>query len=207
MFVLHEVKKPDIISWRLEGDVSLQYQVYRDLLDVERLDLKAKIASEGWGLQFLSCRKPGGHWGLRFYQPKWVCTHYTLLDLKNLRISPEVEVIQETLRTIMPARNAPMMESYRLINTGDVVNGMLLHYASYFRVPGAFLQPVVDFLLAERMPDGGFNCASNTVGAMHNYLHTILSVLEGIHEYQANGYSYQLYELLDAQNTSQEFIL
>lgn len=100
-----------------------------------------------------------------------------------------------------------MMESCRLINTGDVVNGMLLHYASYFRVPGVFLQSVVDFLFAEHIPGGGFNCASNTVGAMYSSLHTTLSVLEVIHEYQANGYSYRLNKLLDAQNTSQEFLL
>ena len=43
-----------IIEWLLKGDVSIQYQVYRDLLDVEKKDLQERIAIEGWGQMFLS---------------------------------------------------------------------------------------------------------------------------------------------------------
>lgn len=161
-------------------------------------------------MRFLSYRQPNGHWGIKFYQPKWKSTHYTLLDLKNLCISPEVEVKQETLRTIFSNEKGPDGGILPIgkYNRCDVcVNGMVLNYASYFRLPEILLHSVVDFLLAERMPDGAFNCASNTVGATHSSMHTTLSVLEGIHEYQSNGYTYRLYELLDAQNTSQEFLL
>ena len=76
-----------LIDWLLEGDVSIQYQVHRDLLAAEKPHLRDRIASEGWGAQFLSYRKKEGHWGQRFYQPKWISTHYTMLDLKNLAIS------------------------------------------------------------------------------------------------------------------------
>ena len=38
-----------LIDWLLAGDVAIQYQVYRDLLDEERPDLRARIALEGWG--------------------------------------------------------------------------------------------------------------------------------------------------------------
>ena len=79
-------KHHELISWLLAGDVSVQYQTYRDLLGEERPDLQDRIAREGWGAQFLSHQKPEGHWGDRFYQPKWISTHYTLLDLKNLSI-------------------------------------------------------------------------------------------------------------------------
>ena len=51
----------DIVSWLLEGDVSIQYQVYRDLLDEERPDVRTRIAREGWGAHYLSKRKPEGH--------------------------------------------------------------------------------------------------------------------------------------------------
>ena len=43
-----------IINWLLEGDVSIQYQVHRDLLSVHREDLRNRIASEGWGFKYLS---------------------------------------------------------------------------------------------------------------------------------------------------------
>jgi hypothetical protein len=57
------------------------------------------------------------------------------------------------------------------------------------------------------MKDGGFNCNSNKTGARHSSLHSTLSVLEGILEYQQNGYRYRLNELLKAKKESQEFIL
>ena len=45
------------------------------------------------------------------------------------------------------------------------------------------------------------------LGAIHSSLHSTLSVLEGILEYERNGYSYRLKELEKAQIKSQEFIL
>ena len=86
-----------LLAWLLEGDVAIQYQVYRDLLGTERPDLRVRIATEGWGAKFLSFRHKKGHWGQRFYQPKWISTHYTILDLKNLAISPDNHEIRESI--------------------------------------------------------------------------------------------------------------
>jgi hypothetical protein len=80
-------KENKLLNWLLEGDVSIKYQVSRDLLNSEDTKLKDLIANEGWGKTFLSCQKNNGHWGMGFYQPKWTSTHYTLLDLRNLCIS------------------------------------------------------------------------------------------------------------------------
>ena len=200
----------EIISWLLQGDVSIQYQVYRDLLATPKPRLQKKIEKEGWGLKFLSCRMPNGHWGQGFYQPKWICSHYTLLDLKNLNISPDNKLIQETIRLIFNTERAPDggINPIGTIQKSDVcVNGMVLNYASYFRTQEELLIPIIDFLLAELMKDGGFNCMSNRSGAVHSSLHTTLSVLEGIIEYQRNGYTYRLNELLQAKSSSEEFIL
>ncbi len=93
--------KQQIIDWLLEGDVSIQYQVHRDLLSIERLDLRNRIALEGWGALFLSKRRPDGHWGIKFYRPKWTSSHYTLLDLRNLSIAPDHPEIRESLEMIV----------------------------------------------------------------------------------------------------------
>ena len=69
------MERKEIIKWLLEGDVSIQYQIHRDLLSTERKDLQKRIAKEGFGAEFLSKRKSDGHWGLKFYQPKWTSTH------------------------------------------------------------------------------------------------------------------------------------
>ena len=68
----------------MAGDVAIQYQTQRDLLGEDHKDLQQRIAQEGWGHAFLSKRNANGHWGMRFYQPKWISTHYTLLDLRHL---------------------------------------------------------------------------------------------------------------------------
>ena len=91
------LSEKNIIPWLLEGDVSIQYQVHRDLLGVEKPELRERIASEGWGEKFLSFRKQEGHWGRGFYQVKWISSHYSLLDLKHLGISPTNQKIRETI--------------------------------------------------------------------------------------------------------------
>lgn len=200
----------EIISWLLEGDVSIQYQTYRDLLDTDKPNLRKKIESEGWGLKFLSYRKQDGHWGQRFYQPKWTSTHYTLLDLKNLNISPDNKAIKETLKVIFKTEKGPdggILPIEASQKCDVCVNGMVLNYAAYFRVNEELLRSVIDFLIGEKMKDGGFNCLSNTTGATHSSLHSTLSVLEGIFEYERNGYRYRLSELRKAKLESQEFIL
>jgi len=94
------------------------------------------------------------------------------------------------------------------ISQSDVcVNGMFLNYASYFNTSENDLRSIVDFLLSEQMPDGGFNCQSNRKGASHSSLHSTLSVIEGILEYSYNGYAYRLKELKKAEEESRQFIL
>jgi hypothetical protein len=200
----------EIISWLLSGDVSIQYQVYRDLLDVEKPELQAKIESEGWGKQFLSYRKNSSHWGNGFYNPKWTSSHYTLLDLKNLAISPDNKSIKETMRSIFENEkraDGGINPSATTLGSDVCINGMAINYACYFKTEEKYLKPVIDFILNEKMNDGGFNCHSNRKGAVHSSLHTTLSVLEGIEEYERNGYQYRIRELRQAKKTSQEFIL
>lgn len=201
----------EIISWLLEGDISIQYQTNLDLLNIDKPSLRKRIEREGWGAKFLSHRQPNKYWGRGFYQPKWTSTHYTLLDLKNLAISPDNKVIKETLIIIFEKEKGPDGGIYAIgtDKRSDVcLNGMILNYSSYFTVKEEYLQSVIDFLLKEQMPDGGFNCRSNrTNSTVHSSLHTTLSVIEGIHEYRNNGYSYRLDELEKAQAESEEFIL
>lgn len=199
-----------VISWLLEGDVALQYQTWRDLLGEDRTDLQHRISSEGWGLAFLSQRKASGHWGRKFYQPKWTSTHYTLLDLKNLNITKDITPIRESIHLIVSQNksNDGGINPAVSILTGEVcVSGMFLNYASYFRTPEGDLKSVVDFILGQKMPDGGFNCWSNRSGAVHSSMHTTLSVMEGLVEFLKNGYDYRKEEILSALGAAREFLL
>ena len=203
--------KQQFIDWLLEGDVSIQYQVWRDLLGVDKKKLQASISNEGWGQAYLSKRKSDGHWGDGFYQPKWISTHYTLLDLRNLNLSPTNDIVQETLELILQNNIAddggiqlgPSTSQY-----SDVcVNGMFLNYASYFKTPEIKMHSIIDCLLNEIMADGGFNCRTTRTGAKHSSLHTTISVLEGLSEFQKAGYTYRKDEILSVKKSSIEFIL
>jgi hypothetical protein len=85
-----------LYNWLLQGDVVIQYQTHRDLMESDLTilnELKTRIQFEGWGKQFLNS-------GRQLYQPKWINTHYFLFDIKNICISPDIKEIKETLSAI-----------------------------------------------------------------------------------------------------------
>jgi hypothetical protein len=199
-----------MINWLLEGDVAIQYQVQRDLLGSELPALRQRIAAEGWGAQFLQRRHDNGHWGRGFYQPKWTSTHYTLLDLKNLCFPPYHPKMVESVSVILRDQKARDggIHPIGTVKQSDVcINGMFLNYACYFKAAETELRSVVDFVIAQHMPDGGFNCRFNRQGAVHSSLHSTISVLEGLREYEVNGYQYRLAELKTIAAQAREFIL
>lgn len=201
-----------LIEWLLEGDVSIQYQVHRDLLGDHRPDLQDRIASEGWGAEFLSHRKAAGHWGDRFYQPKWISTHYTVLDLKHLGMSPTQPDIRASISQVIDSLKGPDGGIFPIGSSqkSDVcVNGMFLNYAAYFGIEEENLKSIIDFLLTENMGDGGFNCYSNsiTVEPFHSSLHSTISVLEGFLEYSSNHYDYRLRDIQKSVHSAQQFLL
>jgi hypothetical protein len=201
-----------IIEWLLQGDISIQYLTQKYLLQENQKELKKlrkRISSEGWGKKFLDARGANGHWGRGFYQPKWISSHYTLLDLRYLEIEP-VEPIMETLALILNQCKAPDGSINESITreSGDLcVNGMFLNYASFWGIPKVALKSIVDHILENQMPDGGFNCEWKTKGAVHSSMHTTISVLEGIWEYIKAGYHYRVNELKRVKEDAEEFLL
>ena len=100
---MEERKLKEIISWLLSGDVSIQYQTKRDLMEttpVEIEKLQIQIAVTGWGKSFLSKRNnQTEQWGDGWYSPKWISTHYTLLDLREIGIHPETPQYKDKCKT------------------------------------------------------------------------------------------------------------
>ena len=204
--------REQLIDWLLEGDPAIQYQTRRDLLDQDDAELQARIARQGWGAAFLAQHGAvtPGHWGQRFYQPKWTSSHYTLLDLKHLQIQPAVPAIQETLAKILheeKAADGGILPSGKLRLSDACINGMFLNYACYFAVEANALESVVDCILAGQLTDGGFNCRVNRSGAQHSSMHTTISILEGFWEYERRAYPYHLADVQQAAAKAREFLL
>jgi hypothetical protein len=83
---------PEIISWLLESDPSIRWQVQRDLLKLSPTKYEAerkKIAKEGWGLRLLDLQDSDGRWGGGMYGPKFVFHHLHHAHTASARIAIE----------------------------------------------------------------------------------------------------------------------
>lgn len=142
-----------IICWLLEGDISIQYQTYRDLLGIDKPELNKRIGTEGWGAGFLQELKPGTYSDNSFYVPKWTSAHYTLLDIKNLNLGRENAKAKEAINDILKkwkASDGGINPAVTIKQSDVCMNGMVLNYASYFLSEEALLKSIIDFILGNR---------------------------------------------------------
>jgi hypothetical protein len=201
------------ISWLLEGDPSIRWQVMRDLLDESYPTYeheREKVATQGWGAQLLAHQGTDGNWGGGIYSPKWKSTTYTLLQLRQLGLPPDNEQAlcgceRFFFRGLEVDGGINLFKSFRHSET--CVNGMLLALLSYFRYPDKRIHSVAEYLLREQMPDGGWNCQwVKGKGATHASFHTTISVLEGLTEY-GSAYPQASATLSPALDAAHEFLL
>ena len=193
-----------IIEWLLDGDISLQYMTYRDLLDVGEPDLlkmQKRIETEGFGARYLSCRNENGHWGRHYYQPKWTSTHYSLLDIKNLGMPGSCAQCRTMVNRIFDEcvyKDGSINFAKTDLPSDVCINGMVLNYSAYFGIGEKGLSGIIDYLFKVRMHDGGFSW-NYLKDKIHSEPHTTTAVLEGFHEYKEAGYAYRLQEIEDAE--------
>ncbi len=200
----------DVIGWLLEGDVSVQYQTKRDLLGAaapELAPLRRRIATEGWGLEFLKRRDNAtGMWGGGLYSPKWTSTHYTLLDLHFIGLDPATREYRESAALLLDGLWYDGGQRRKGVYQDVCVTGMLLIIACPAPVSTGKIHEIIDYLLERQYPDGGWNCRWQR-GDTHSSLHTTLNVLEGLHEYSQNGYTYRIADIRAAVPRAHAFIL
>ena len=87
------------------------------------------------------------------------------------------------------------------------MNGMFLAFACHFRAPAVGLESVIDFVLGQQMDDGGFNCRANRDGARVSSVHSTTSVIDGLTEYLADGYTYRADGVREAVESAVESLL
>jgi len=195
----------DTLEWLLESDPSIRYQTHKDLLGEpagKLAAIRAMITEDGWGAAYLLRMKPDCSWGDGYYKPKWTCTHYTLLELRNFEADPTLPQAHKAIDGAIKAnigRDGGIDPSRSPRSNSDVcINGMFLRFACYFKQPEVRLRSIIDLLLSARMDDGGFNCMFRKAQTKHGSLHTTLSVCEGLHEYIAGGYRHRRNEVESA---------
>ena len=188
----------DLTAWLLESDPALRWQVLRDLTDAPPEQVRAErelVATHGWGARLLALQGADGQWGGGTYWPDhdddphgqpWTATTYSLLLLRDFGLNPAsrearraVSLVREKSR--WEEGNQPFFEG----ETEPCINGMVVGLGAYF---GENVDTVVERLVSEQLPDGGWNCEAGH-GSTRSSFHTTICVLEGLrqHEHAAGG--------------------
>jgi hypothetical protein len=181
-----------VIAWLLDSDPSIRWQVMRDLMDepVDDIDAeRSKVATEGWGAQLLELQADDGRWAGRPWSVDWTDTFHVLELLRRFGLDPESEQAQRAIGLVREhvvwSGGAPGETPWadNRFFEGEVepcINGNVVATGAYF---GVDMTPLVDRLLGEQLPDGGWNCEVEN-GATVSSFGTTINVLEGLLEYE-----------------------
>ncbi len=199
------------VRWLLGGDASIRWQTMQDLLDAPAGQVeaeRARVATTGWGGELLRRQDPEGTWAGGLYTPKWTSTTYTLLLLFRCGLPPctaaarrGVELLWVRARFydggLTPARSIDAPEA--------CVTSMYVALARYFGYGDRRVDAAVDWLLANQLDDGGWNCRTVRFGDRHSSFHTSIAALEALS--QAVGVAPARRDVVEAMARGREFFL
>lgn len=179
-----------VIDWLLAGDPAIAWQTQRDLLGAPPAvwrPLQQRTLTEGWGARLLGLQDADGGWGGGAYSPKWTSATYTLLTLCDIGLPPDCPQARRGAQYVLAKLLGEACDDAfrrRLAQCDRCIVGMLLRIAASFGIDDARSAAIIDNLLAERMPDGGWNCRRlRRPSPSHSSFHTTLNVLEGLRAY------------------------
>jgi hypothetical protein len=203
-----------IIDWLMEGDPAIRWQVMRDLLDAPKPKWQAerrRTQKEGWGALFLAEQEDRGIWGGGLYSPKWISSTYTLLTLVDIGMPQSCKPAKRGAQVALDGLYGIEADDALYKRTNDFdqcVSGMLVRLASYFGVGAARVNVMVQSLLENRMPDGGWNCRiKRKPRPRHSSFHTTINVLEGLRETVAQHACRHANPVLKAEAEAREMLL
>ena len=162
----------------------------RDLTDASADEVsaeRARVATEGAGARLLALQAPDGRWGGAAWNRGWDSTMHVLLLLREMGLDPEsgearraVALVRD--RVTWQGCGPPEVHDNRFF-AGEVepcINGQVAAAGAYF---GQDVRSLVDRLLAEQLPDGGWNCEAEN-GSTRSSFHTTICVLEALLEHE-----------------------
>jgi hypothetical protein len=179
-----------VIRWLLDADPSIRWQAMRDLTDAPADEVRAeraRVATEGTGARLLALQAPDGRWGGAAWNRGWDSTMHVLSLLREMGLDPASD---EARRAVGLVRDrvtwqgcGPPEADDNPFFAGEVepcINGQVGATGAYF---GQDVRRIVDRLLAEQLPDGGWNCEAVN-GSTRSSFNTTICVLEALLEYE-----------------------
>jgi hypothetical protein len=209
----HDSIDPGLLDWLFESDPAIRWQVMRDLAN-EPADVvaaeRARVATEGWGGELLALQSPSGLWGDRAWSHDWTDTFHVLELLRRLGLDPASDAARRAIGLVRAHVHWGDGSPWELPWAGNgffegevepCINGNVVATGAYF---GVDMTALVERLMAEQLPDGGWNCEVEN-GATVSSLETTINVLEGLLEHErASGGSATLDE---ARRRGEEYLL
>jgi hypothetical protein len=187
-----EAREPgkSVIEWLLDADPSIRWQTMRDLLgapDDEVARERARVATEGAGARLLALQAPDGRWGGAAWSRGWNSTMHVLSLLREMGLDPASEEAGRAVRLVRDRVTwrgcGPQECDDNPFFAGEVepcINGQVAAVGAYF---GQDVRGIVDRLLAEQLPDGGWNCEAPAVSTRSSF-NTTICVLEALLEFE-----------------------
>ena len=182
-----------IHDWLMAGDPAVRWQVMADLVDAPPGDVVAerdRVATQGWGARLLAAQDPDGLWAGALYSPKWTSTTYTLLLLLRLGLPPGDERALAGCHQLWASArwyDGGLTLAKTIREPETCITGMLVLLAAVFDHAHPLVDHAVDWLLAQQLADGGWNCESIRNGSSHGSFHTSITVLEALLAYERAG--------------------
>jgi hypothetical protein len=191
-----DVSKVYVIEWLKSGDPAV-----KRLTEIYLLDAQMPYVTSGWISQYIQAFDPKtGMWGKGIYGPKWISTFYTLKDLKSLEIDPTHPIYQQGLQTI-----THHMWNHKMWKEDDVcVVAMMASMLAYGRYDAKPIDEMMVYLMHHRQSDGGWNCQDHR--SAKSSVHTTLSVLEAMSDYQRYGYKTLRLQLQEHILSGEQFL-
>jgi hypothetical protein len=200
-----------VIDWLLDSDPSVRWQAMRDLSDAPAEEVaaeRARVATEGLGARLLALQLPDGTWAGAAWNRGWDSTMHVLMLLRDLGLDPASDQARRALGLVRERVTwqgcGPPECNRNPFFAGELepcINGQVAAAGAYF---GQDVRGLVDRLLGEQLPDGGWNCEAEN-GSTRSSFNTTICVLEALLEHErAVGASP---EVTAARLRGQEYLL
>jgi hypothetical protein len=211
----NEMKIRQQVGWLLDSDPAIRWQVLRDLTDASPDEVaaeRARVEREGWGARLLALEGADGLWdGGALFPPSytggepgqpWTTTMHTLQTLQIFGLDPASEAARRAIALI--AEHGRWEHAGQPYFDGEVepcINGRTIETGAYF---GVDVAKIAERILADRLPDGGWNCEAEN-GSVRSSFDTTINVLDGLLAFErATGGSA---EVREARRSGEEYLL
>jgi hypothetical protein len=179
-----------VVDWLLDSDPSIRWQVMRDLTTAPPEEVaaeRARVATEGAGARLLALQAADGRWAGAAWNRGWDSTMHVLSLLREMGLDPASSEARRALGLVRDRATwqgcGPKECHANPFFAGEVepcINGQVAASGAYF---GQDVGGIVDRLLGEQLPDGGWNCEAEN-GSTRSSFNTTICVLEALLEHE-----------------------